>query len=91
MRNCRITLAVALVAAVGATAAAQGRGAELSGRVEILRTAHGVPHIRAQDLRAAYYALGYLMVEDHGPKVAQGLLRARGGDGALVRARQHGR
>ncbi len=78
MSTRRFALAVALVAAVGATAAAQDRAADMSGRVEILRTAHGVPHIRADDLRAAYYALGYLMVEDHGPKVAFGLLRARG-------------
>jgi acyl-homoserine-lactone acylase len=47
-------------------------------QVEVVRTAHGVPHIRAQNLRAAAYALAYVQLEDHGPRVALGLLRARG-------------
>ncbi|MGH7679521.1 MAG: penicillin acylase family protein, partial [Gemmatimonadaceae bacterium] len=47
-------------------------------RVEIRRTAHGVPHIKAQDLRAAAYALAWVQLEDHGPRVAIGILRARG-------------
>jgi acyl-homoserine-lactone acylase len=51
---------------------------DLSGRVEIRRTAHGVPHIKAQDLKAAYYALAWVQLEDHGPRVAMGILRARG-------------
>lgn len=50
----------------------------LAQRVEIRRTAYGVPHIRAEDLRAAAYALAYVQLEDHGPRVAVGLLRARG-------------
>ncbi len=52
--------------------------ASLADQVEIVRTAHGVPHIRAGNLRAASYALAYVQLEDHGPKVAIGLLRARG-------------
>lgn len=51
---------------------------DLSSRVEIRRTAFGVPHIKASDLRAAAYALAYVQLEDHGPRVAVGLLRARG-------------
>ena len=47
-------------------------------RVEVRRTAHGVPHIHAQDLRSAAYALAYVQLEDHGARVAVGLLRARG-------------
>ena len=47
-------------------------------RVEVRRTAHGVPHIDAQDLHSAAYALAYVQLEDHGPRVAIGLLRARG-------------
>src|SRR5687767_12977704 len=50
----------------------------LARRVEIRRTAYGVPHIKAQDLRAAAYALAYVQLEDHGARVAVGLLRARG-------------
>jgi acyl-homoserine-lactone acylase len=46
--------------------------------VEIIRTAHGVPHIRAENLRAAGYALAWLQLQDHGPRTALNLLRARG-------------
>ena len=46
--------------------------------MEILRTAYGVPHIRAQNLRAAGYGLGWVMIEDYGPRIAMNLLRARG-------------
>jgi acyl-homoserine-lactone acylase len=51
---------------------------ELARRVEVRRTAFGVPHIKAEDLRAAAYALAYVQLEDYGPRVAIGLLRARG-------------
>ncbi|MEJ7812388.1 MAG: penicillin acylase family protein [Gemmatimonadaceae bacterium] len=51
---------------------------ELAQQVEVLRTAFGVPHIRAQNLRAAYYALAYVQLEDYGARVAMGLLRGRG-------------
>ena len=40
---------------------------ELWRQVEIIRTAHGVPHIRAENLRAAGYALAWLQCEDYGP------------------------
>jgi acyl-homoserine-lactone acylase len=75
-----LCLASAWLAAVVATAAGQQPHAaqELAQRVEIRRTAFGVPHIKAQDLRAASYALAYVQLEDHGPRVAFGLLRARG-------------
>lgn len=51
---------------------------DLSGQVEVVRTAHGVPHIRAANLRAAAYALAYVQLEDYGRGVAVSLLRARG-------------
>jgi acyl-homoserine-lactone acylase len=47
-------------------------------RVEVRRTTFGVPHIKADDLRAAAYALAYVQMEDHGARVAVGLVRARG-------------
>ena len=50
----------------------------LARQVEVRRTAYGVPHIKAENLSAAYYALAYLQLEDYGPSVAMGLLRARG-------------
>ena len=37
---------------------------ELWRDVEIIRTEHGVPHIRATTLRAGAYALGWVMSED---------------------------
>ncbi len=47
-------------------------------RVEIIRTDHHVPHIRADDLAAAYFALAWVQLEDYGPRTAINLLRARG-------------
>jgi acyl-homoserine lactone acylase PvdQ len=38
----------------------QSPNPELWKQVEIIRTAHGVPHIRAENLRAAGYALAWL-------------------------------
>ena len=51
---------------------------ELWRQVEIIRTAHGVPHIRAENLRAAGYALGWLQSEDYGSRTAINVLEARG-------------
>ena len=46
--------------------------------VEVQRTAHGVPHIIAQNLAALGYGEAYVQSEDYGPRVALSLLRARG-------------
>jgi acyl-homoserine-lactone acylase len=51
---------------------------ELWRQVEVIRTAHGVPHIRAENLRAAGYALAWIMSEDYGPRTGMRLLGARG-------------
>jgi acyl-homoserine-lactone acylase len=51
---------------------------DLSARVEVLRTAYGVPHIRADDLKAFGYGLAWVQLEDYGPRVAHGILRNRG-------------
>ncbi len=61
--------------AVCAPAAAQ---AGLADQVEIRRTTYGVPHIRAENFRAAGFGLGWVQVEDHGQRIVQGLVRARG-------------
>src|SRR5262245_13956037 len=50
----------------------------LSQQVEVRRTAHGVPHIKADNLAAAGYAEAYVQSEDYGSRVALSLLRARG-------------
>jgi acyl-homoserine-lactone acylase len=70
----------ALLLAVSVSASAQTRppAPDLARQVEVRRTTHGVPHIRAQNLKAAYYALAYVQLEDYGGRVAMGLLRARG-------------
>jgi acyl-homoserine-lactone acylase len=72
--------AIVLLAVIGRGAPAQLPNAvpELARRVEVRRTTFGVPHIKAEDLRAAAYALAYVQLEDHGARVAVGLLRARG-------------
>ncbi len=51
---------------------------DYSAHVEIRRTTHGVPHIKADNIGAAEYALAYVQLEDYGPRVALGLLSARG-------------
>ena len=56
----------------------QVAGAPLWRQVEIIRTSHGIPHIRAENLRAAGYALAWLQSEDYGPRTAMNALEARG-------------
>jgi acyl-homoserine-lactone acylase len=67
-----------VVLALAAHAPAAAAQAELARQVEIRRTAYGVPHIRAENFRAAGFALGWVQMEDHGPRIVLGLLRARG-------------
>ena len=50
----------------------------LARQVEVVRTAYGVPHIRAENLRAAGYAMGYVQMEDYGYAVVRRLIAARG-------------
>ncbi|MEX1258810.1 MAG: penicillin acylase family protein [Gemmatimonadota bacterium] len=47
-------------------------------RVEIRRTAHGVPHILAEDMAAMGYGLAWAQLEDHGAMVVLNLVRGRG-------------
>ncbi len=52
--------------------------AEFRDRVEIRRTAHGVPHILAEDFGALGYGLAWAQLEDHGQRIILNLVRARG-------------
>ena len=52
--------------------------ATLMRQVEVRRTAHGVPHIKAENLIAAGYAEAYVQSEDYGARVAMSLLKERG-------------
>ena len=60
-----------------AQSASSGAG-HVAQQVEIIRTQYGVPHIRAQNLKAAFFALAYVQCEDYGARVPFGLLRERG-------------
>ncbi len=51
---------------------------DLSQQVIIRRTDYGVPHVNADNLEAAGFALGYLQMEDYGERVAELLLKSRG-------------
>lgn len=75
-RRAASALACALMVLMAQTA--RGQEADLASQVEIRRTTFGVPHIAAQNQRAGAYALAYVQLEDHGARVAWGLLRARG-------------
>ena len=57
---------------------AAAQTSELWRQVEVIRTANGVPHIRAENLRAAGYALAWLQSEDYGPQTSMDVLRASG-------------
>lgn len=47
-------------------------------QVEVVRTGHGVPHIRAENLRAAGYALAWMQCEDYGAATPMEVLEASG-------------
>lgn len=57
---------------------AQKAKPELWRQVEVIRTANGVPHIRAANLRSAGYALAWLQCEDYGTVTPMELLEASG-------------
>jgi acyl-homoserine-lactone acylase len=75
----RFLATLALAAGVTPVSAQAPDPNDLSSRVEILRTAYGVPHIRGDDLKAFGYGLAWVQLEDYGPMVAMGILRSRGG------------
>ncbi|MFT3743341.1 MAG: penicillin acylase family protein [Pyrinomonadaceae bacterium] len=72
-----LLFAFALDANVSAQAARQV-SANLAQQVEIIRTEHGVPHIRAANLRAAGYGLAWIQCEDYGTSTPMSILGASG-------------
>ena len=50
----------------------------LSEKVMIRRTAYGVPHIVADNLKAVAFGLAYAELEDRGEKVVLPLVRSEG-------------
>lgn len=53
-------------------------GKELAEQVVIKRTDYGVPHIEAENIIAAGFAMGYVQMQDYGKTVSDGLINARG-------------
>ena len=51
---------------------------EIARRVEIVRTAYGVPHILAEDLEAMGFGLGYVQSEDYSASIAVAMVASRG-------------
>jgi acyl-homoserine-lactone acylase len=82
MRLCSSSALIAATLLTSAVAGAQSSSplsaSTLAQHVEVRRTTHGVPHIKADNLIAAGYAEAYVQSEDYGPRVALSLLRARG-------------
>ena len=78
MNQIRRVMTLAVLFAVPAGAQTPATPPDLASQVEVLRTTHGVPHIRAQNLKAAAYALAYVQLEDYGPRVAYALVRSQG-------------
>ncbi len=77
-RRAFATIATLLIAITALSlTAARRQPDDLWRQVEIIRTAYGVPHIRAENVRAAGYALAWLQLEDYGPRTAINVLRAR--------------
>lgn len=76
-------LAVVSLGQRGGPAAVNTSADELWRQVEIIRTAHGVPHIRAENLRAAGYALAWLQCEDYGTTTPLEVLSASGRQAAV--------
>lgn len=79
----RSVFAALLLACVVLPLHSQANAPELWREVEIIRTSHGVPHIRAENLRAAGYALAWLQLEDYGPRTAMELLASAGRKGMV--------
>lgn len=78
MKRTRLLFAGAVLLSAVAAFSQTLPGDDLLKRVEIVRTAYGVPHIRAKDLRAAGYALAWLQCEDYGASTPMSILRGSG-------------
>jgi len=55
-----------------------GQTLHLPEQVTIRRTEYGVPHIKAENLKAVAFGLAYCDMEDYGDKVPRALVRGRG-------------
>ena len=81
MRQATLVAACAAACAATALAATPAAGqapAPYPDRVEIRRTAYGVPHVRARDIAALGYGMAWAQLEDFGFRVVANLIRGRG-------------
>ncbi len=79
MHLIRICLAAAVAAtAVGCSPAISSSGSTGGEGTLIRRTAHGVPHILADNLHDAGFALAWVQLEDYGGGLVEGMEGARG-------------
>lgn len=78
MKHLLSIAALALISAAPNETRDPGPPPEIANHVEVVRTAHGVPHIRAESLEAMGYGLAYVMCEDYGARMPLEMLRARG-------------
>jgi acyl-homoserine-lactone acylase len=74
----RVMAGAILILSAPAVSAQSSAPPALASQVEVRRTTHGVPHIKAANLAAAEYGLAYVQCEDYGARVPLDLLRARG-------------
>ncbi len=70
--------AVLAYVAMLAPAPSAAQNWDMAREVIVRRTDYGVPHISAPTLRHLGFGLAYVQAEDHGDRVFEGLIRARG-------------
>ena len=63
----------------------------IAGRVEILRTEYGVPHLRAEDLEALAFGMAFVQLEDYGQTAVNSLMSVRGETAWLLSERERTR
>lgn len=73
-----MVIALLLQVVAAAPVAASATDPELWRQVEVIRTTHGIPHIRAENLAAAGYGLAWVQLEDYGDRTAMNLLHNGG-------------
>ncbi|HEU5208172.1 MAG TPA: penicillin acylase family protein [Longimicrobiales bacterium] len=79
LRNVPLLSLLVLTAACATAPVRPGQEpADISRQVEIRRTSHGVPHILAENLRAAAFGIAYVQLEDHGDRTIRSMEAARG-------------
>lgn len=59
-------------------------GEGLSKQVEIIKTGYGVPHIRANNMKAAGFALAWLQSEDYGNALGMSILSSSGRAASVI-------